>query len=169
MRNLHPTPYRTHISTHDFETASAFIEAANKYLESDIEYESLLESAIIRYARPFSCNERGNSQADSRIDVNIKQILDSQPEIELHNRLITLRNKVVAHAESSFFPTKLLDPVGNSRASGYAVTSNRWHIIQEKIDLHTFARIAKKMRSACINQMLDWMDKPEAGDPSRGG
>jgi hypothetical protein len=94
--------------------------------------------------------------------LNIEQILESQADIELHKRAITLRNKVIAHAESSFFPTKLLDPVGNSSASGFAVTSKRWHILEEKLDLDAFARIAKKMRTACINQMFDWMDKPEA-------
>jgi hypothetical protein len=52
--------------------------------------------------------------------------------------------------------------VGDSRASGFAVASTRWHIVSEKIDLGAFARIAEAMRRACLNNMLDWMDNPAA-------
>lgn len=161
MRNLHPTPYRTHISTHDFETAGEFIEAAKRHPQSAIEWEALVEIAVIRYARPFSRN-RGTSIADARIKADVAQILDSQADVDLHNRIIDLRNQVVAHADASFFPTTLLDPVGNSRARGFAVASTRWHILSAGIDLDAFARIAKAMRHACLNSMLDWMDNPAA-------
>jgi hypothetical protein len=167
MRELHPTPYRTHISAHDFETAGSFIQAAKNYPPSAIEYEALVECAVIRYARPLSSNERrGSGKADARLSVNVQQILLSQGDVDLHNRIITLRNKMVAHAESEFYPTTLLDPVGTSRASGFAVASTRWHILGENLDLDAFARIAEAMRRACLNQMLDWMDKPEADTPA---
>ena len=162
MPNLHPTPYRTHISAHDFETAGKFIEAAKRHPQSAIEWESLVESAVTRYARPFSCNERNTAVADARINVDVEQILKSQADVDLHKRIIVLRNKVVAHAEASFFPTTLLDPVGNSQASGFAVASTRWHILSENIDLDAFARITDAMRRACLNNMLDWMDNPAA-------
>jgi hypothetical protein len=162
MRNLHPTPYRTHISAHDFETARKFIEAAKGHPQSAIEWEALMEIAVIRYARPFSRNH-GASIADPRIKVDVEQILESPADVELHNRIVGLRNEVVAHADASFFPTTLLDPVENSsRASGYAVASKPWHILNEKIDLDAFARIADAMRRACLNNMLDWMDNPAA-------
>jgi hypothetical protein len=165
MRELHPTPYRTHISVHDFETAAKFAKAAKGYPASAVEYEALVEAAVIRYARPFSSNEKpGKGKADARLRVNAADILTSQADMDLHKRVITLRNKMVAHAESEFYPTTLLDPVGASRASGFAVASKRWHILEEDIDLDALARIADVMRHACLNQMLDWMHKPEA-DP----
>jgi hypothetical protein len=167
MRDLHPTPYRTHISAHDFETAGNFAEAAKNYLPSAIEYEALVEAAVIRYARPFSSNEqRGRGKADARLSVNVEQILTSKADMDLHKRVITLRNKMVAHAESEFYPTTLLDPVGTSRASGFAVASKRWHILSENLDLDALARIADVMRRSCNNQMLDWMDNPEAEPPA---
>jgi hypothetical protein len=166
MRDLHATPYRTHISAHDFETAEKFARAANNHLPATIEYEALVECTIIRYARPFSSNERrdGRGKSDPRLTVNVEQILTNQSDIELHQRLITLRNKMVAHAESEFYPTKLLDPVETSRASGFAVESRRWHVLSENLDLDSLARIAELMRRACMSQMLDWVDNPEA-DP----
>jgi hypothetical protein len=62
-------------------------------------YEALLIAAIIFYARPFSSNERNkDAKAASRIT---NQVIDhlSNEEKELHEKIIKLRNKALAHAE----------------------------------------------------------------------
>jgi len=43
-----------HVSARDFAGAIRFIQAARAFPESALEFEALVESAIIRYARPFS-------------------------------------------------------------------------------------------------------------------
>jgi hypothetical protein len=145
-----PWAWRTQISSTDFEEAENFIAAAEKHDEASLEYKALLEVAVIRYARPFSDNEKDpkNSGADSRLGLDPEKVLSVREDFELHKRLVGLRNKVVAHAEAERNPVSLLGNPAPGRSP--AIVSRPWHITQEKLDLEAFARITRAMRDSCF-------------------
>jgi hypothetical protein len=146
---------RTHIASEDFKSAARFIDAARRYTVATTEYEALLHAAIIAYARPFSCNELApDSPSDPRIDPALVQL--SGADLALHNRVIHMRNKMIAHAEFAQNPVALV-PVKPSFgiAAGFVTQSRRWHVVEEQIDLDAFQRIADAMHQRCINHTFD--------------
>ena len=92
---------RLTISRHDFERCLEFLSLLNWSNYGAASYEALLLTSIIFYARAFSCNERDkNSNATPKVD---DQVIDhlSPKEKQLHEKILTLRNKAVAHARAS--------------------------------------------------------------------
>lgn len=147
---------RTHISRRDFAKSIGFISAAAKYDLIAPEYEALLLAAIVSYARPFSGNEHSKSPlSDSRLDVDVSQILGS--DLPLHERLIEVRNKAVAHSESAYYPVELLPaaPPSAKGANGFASVSKNWHVLNEQIDLMAFKRMAEALCAKCTNNLFD--------------
>jgi hypothetical protein len=146
---------RTHISRRDFAKAIAFIDAAANHVINTPEYEALLLSAIICYARPFSGNERGNpAPSDTKLIVDVEGLFGE--DFKLHKRMIEVRNKAVAHAEFAYYPVQLLatdsDPdIGR----GFASSSQSWHVLNEHIDLIAFRRVAEALHQKCLNNMFD--------------
>jgi len=146
---------RAHIANEDFESVARFIDAARRYTTATTEYEALLHAAIIAYARPFSCNELApDSPADPRIDIALVKLLGA--DLALHNRIITMRNKMVAHAEFAQNPVILI-PIKPSFdvEAGMATESRRWRVVEEKIDLDAFQRIANAMHEQCIHHTFE--------------
>jgi hypothetical protein len=146
---------RTHISRRDFAKSIGFIDAAAKHDLSAPEYEALLLAAIISYARPFSGNEQGKlPPSDSRLEVDVSQLLGS--DFALHERLIEVRNKAVAHSESAYYPVELLPSVPDGEGvRGFASVSQNWHVLNEHIDLVVFKRVAETLHQKCINNLFD--------------
>ena len=96
---------RLTISRHNFEKCLHFLGVLHAQEDRTIYDEALLLSAIIFYARPFSCNEKGtDSPAAIRIDLTVLNNL-TEEERALHTRILELRNKAVTHAEWQFHPT----------------------------------------------------------------
>jgi len=167
MSDLMPAPmlalkrevHRAHISLRDFEDAARFIEAAKRHDLASDEHEGLLLAALIHYARPFSRNEVDpNAAADVRLEIRggVDAVLKTAGELTLHQRIINLRNKAVAHAESEFNPMKILPKPPRDPAAGvtYLMTSSRrWHAVQENIDLDEFGRIVEAMRAYCMERL----------------
>jgi hypothetical protein len=106
-----PELLRIMLSGDDFQRTEEFLKAAGKHSEAAIEFEALLHSAILFYTRPFSDNEPKKSPlpaaARSLTGLDVKALLGT--DASLHYRLITLRNKVIAHAESEFFPARSIE------------------------------------------------------------
>lgn len=145
---------RAHISKRDFKKAIGFIEAAMRHDLASIEYEALLISAIVNYARPFSGNERGKAPISAPVlVVNVKEILGE--DSDLHDRIVTMRNKAVAHSEFGKYPVRIMAvPEPNSDA-GFAASSRSWHVLNERIDLDVFKRIAEALHQKCLNLCFD--------------
>lgn len=149
------TVKRTQISRDDFADAKRFIDAARKNASDSIEYEALVQAAIIAYARPFSGNERGqDSPSDRNLDPAVVA-LDGEDRI-LHDRIITLRNKAVAHAASVNNPVEILPLKSEATITdGFSTQSHRWSAAREQIDLDAFHRIADAMVYRCTDHLLD--------------
>jgi hypothetical protein len=146
---------RTHIASEDFKSVARFIEAARRYTVATTEYEALLHAAIIAYARPFSCNEQGaDPPSDPRIDPALVALLGA--DLALHDRIIHMRNKMVAHADFAQNPVALV-PIKPSFdiESGMQTLSLRWHVVEEQIDLDAFKRIVDAMYDQCIKHNFD--------------
>jgi hypothetical protein len=145
---------RAHISRRDFKKAIGFIEAAMKHDLASIEYEALMISAIVYYARPFSGNERGKEPpSDSNLMIEVKQLLGE--DSDLHDRIVSMRNKAVAHSEFGKYPVRIMAvPEPNSDA-GFAASSRSWHVLNERIDLEAFKRIAEALHQKCLNLCFD--------------
>jgi len=144
---------RTHISRRDFAKSIGFINAAMNHGLGSLEYEALLLSAIVSYARPFSGNEQGNSPpSDKRLAMDVSQVLGA--DFALHERLIEIRNKAVAHSESAFYPVELLSSTPQG-GSGFASVCQNWHVLNEHIDLAVFKRMAEALCGKCANNLFD--------------
>lgn len=76
---------RTQISMGDFLMAIRFLKTAPVHATSTTEYEALLMSAVICYARPFSGNEKAaGARATSRLALPTPKDDDGK----LHRRII---------------------------------------------------------------------------------
>ena len=146
---------RTHIARRDFEKAIAFIDVAETHLIYTVEYEALLLSAIIYYARPFSGNERGAAPpSDSKLVVDVEGLLGE--DLPLHKRIIEVRNKAVAHAEFAYYPVHLLPTESDPEIGrGFASKAQSWHVLNEHIDLAAFRRMAEALHQKCLNNLFD--------------
>jgi hypothetical protein len=145
---------RTYISKHDFARAVEFVSAARNHDVATIEHEALLISAIIYYARPFSGNEQKPKKdrdppSDARLDESLAEFKEDPEEGALHDRIVKLRNKAVAHAEFDNYPVML------TGAEQRTVVSRAWHVVDEKLDLVRFHRIAKEMEARCLHGVYE--------------
>ena len=96
--------YRLNIGKWDIDKAVSMLKAALNHDPSTIEYEALVGSAIVLYARPFSANEKEeNAKSNARVP---RRVIDhySSDELELHKRILNRRNKAIAHAEWNDYP-----------------------------------------------------------------
>jgi hypothetical protein len=147
---------RVHISARDFEKAGRFVSCAMKHDVASLEHEAALLAAIICYGRPFSGNEIGdNPPADSRLTgVSPEDVLGT--DLDLHNRIVRMRMKAVAHSESEYNPVDMALPsVGEPEMFGTVFASRTWHPVNECIDLDAFARMAEAMTRKCRNLQAD--------------
>src|SRR4051812_28275480 len=99
--------HRARLSSDDFEEASQYIARARK-TRDDFLKRALLTAAIVAYARPFTPNSGGLSrQATSQLKVNLQRLYKPD-ERALHERLLALRNEVVAHTDYDRKPVRRL-------------------------------------------------------------
>ena len=140
--------YRLNIGKWDIDKSISMLNAALKYDPTMIEYEALVGSAIILYARPFSANEKkDNAKADIRIP---ERIIDrySSEERELHERILNRRNKAIAHAEWNEYQVDVdLETRG--------VSSQRYSIYPEFLNIKPFHALAKKLLERLKNDIAD--------------
>jgi hypothetical protein len=156
--NADPVLLRVMLSGDDYERAEEFVKAARLQAVGNIEYEALMHSAILFYARPYSDNEPKKSklpdEARKLKGLDLQTILGE--DLPFHDRLIALRNKVIAHAESEFFPAQNIKlAIGAKGQFGIAFQRRSWHVVSENLDLDVFERVAAKMRSAARKHVYD--------------
>jgi hypothetical protein len=131
---------RLTISRHDFEKCLEFIAKLSTQEYGTIVYEALLLSAIVFYARPFSGNEKRNdSKAESRVDLAVIDQLNGE-ERQLHERLLELRNKAVAHAEWTFHPTGVTE----SKII-QSMPFSIWKDFHDRTEIEAFSSLVEKV------------------------
>ncbi len=143
---------RYSISLRDFEKALEFLSKANNHLENDLIRESLLISGLICYCRPFTSNERNkNAQATTRLDFNSFTKM-SVADHDLHKQCMLIRNKAIAHAEWSNYPTSR-DTETN------VICSHIYCLRDENIDWNGLEELANKLRNQCHHLRADFLSE----------
>jgi hypothetical protein len=135
---------RARISFGDMQQAVVFIDAAlaldeAKARHSQVARLALEVAAVIYYARPFTGNEppRWKSKRPPpkgaprlpNIDLGpLRTVLIDKEARSLHRDVLKIRNKIVAHADSRYFPVRLVQAAlpNTPQARGdYAIKSGR--------------------------------------------
>jgi hypothetical protein len=152
--------YRLNIAKWDLDKTVCLLEAAIKNDPTTIEYEALVTSAIIHYARPFSPNEKKkNAKAVSRVPARVTDQF-SKKELALHDRILNRRNKAIAHAEWNEYP------VGVDLKTR-VLSSKPYSICPEFRDAKPFLALAKNLLKRLHNEVADhllvsvtWRSRP---------
>ena len=144
---------RANISKRDFEAALRFLDEIKK-IPNSTQDEALLISAIIAYCRPFSHNEKDPKDASVKISSDIILSDYTEEEKELHDKLIQLRNKAIAHSEYSYNPTKI-----NPKTK--IIASRCFSVLTENINLEIFKGLTNKANSNCCNYVANNVNKLE--------
>jgi hypothetical protein len=151
---------RLNIAKDDFADAKRFADSARIHGGTETELEALLVAAVVCYARPFSDNEPKRPKAPV-IARNVPEdklltALDSDADRALHARLLELRDKAIAHAESTNYPGQKIPPtIGNPGTHGVAFVHRRFHILSERLDPDALSRIAEAMRVRSMAVLLE--------------
>ena len=155
---LDPVLHRIVLSRDDFERAAEFAKAARTHDVASIEHEALLHSAILFYARPWLDNEARASKLPeaARKLVGIDVAAAAGTLTGLHDNLIRLRKKVIAHAEAEFFPAQHGGPltIGNRGTRGMTMVRRTWRVIEENLNLDHVEELADRMKRAAIELQM---------------
>jgi hypothetical protein len=154
---------RAKISREEFEQAMQFLQ---KYEEVNHEEcvlrRALLVGAVVAYGRPFSRNERAaDAPASSRLSATPNEILTNETERDLHEQVLSIRNKAVAHAEWSKYPVGLI----RSEPDGFLLQSMPFEILGT-LNVDVFRRIAQRMERYCVTVMCNLNNRLAEPTPS---
>jgi hypothetical protein len=156
---------RARISSDDMRQALAFIDAAlaaeatGANSKTDATHLALVVAAVIYYARPFSNNEGGKKPKRmtspkgappmSRVNLGpLPVVLGSKEGRRLHRDVLRIRNKIVAHAESRYFPVRMVAaflPLESGRMGDFALQSAQRY---PRLDLKLLRANAKQLGAA---------------------
>ena len=141
---------RLSITVHDFEDAIALLGEAGKFAEDVLAHEALLTCALICFCRPFTVNEK-DRDAKASAKMEIGEFTDiTAEEKKLHGDCMKIRNKAVAHAEWSHYPTKRSEETN-------VVVSRRFSLIAVGIDWSALARLLEKLREQSHLKRADYL------------
>lgn len=139
---------RARISVGDMQQCIAFIDAAlaleaqGKNSKDDSTHLALVVAAVIYYARPFFDNEeplwkRKKSKRPlplgapplGRVNIGpLHKVLTTKAARALHRSVTRVRCKIVAHAESRYFPVRMVKaflPPESGRLDDFALMSGQ--------------------------------------------
>lgn len=144
--------YRLNIAKWDIDKAVELLTAAVNHKPPSLEFEALVMSGIIHYARPFSYNEKKkDAQADPRVPQEVTANL-SDSELKLHDLLLERRNKAIAHSEWEKFP------VGIDMETK-VLSSRRYSVYPEFLDVQPTLALARKLLDRLHNMVADHVFK----------
>lgn len=149
VQRLNAQLSRARIAKWDFEEATSYLLALRGRRLTVIR-RALLTSAIVAYSRPFTQNETdSNSNATPQLSVNIKAILSAK-QLELHELLITLRHKALAHSSYAF------KPVGRVKGSkrGFLLSGRPFDVLSQPLDHKELITMCAKLEAHCENKMF---------------
>lgn len=140
---------RAMISLGDIEESIDYLEAYNGNLPPTIR-RAILLAAIISYCRPFFQNAVGsNNEATTKYKFHAKDLFDKEDR-DLHNRLLALRKKVLAHSDFNEKPVSI-DHVGKH---GYSTSLRVFDLLSIKVKPEEILRLCVKVQRDCRNNMF---------------
>lgn len=142
MRNF----CRATISERDFEEAEGYLV---EYPDSTsiMARKAFLVAAIIAYGRPFTNNEQSSdSKASAKVSLINGHLLTDQ-EKRMHESLLKLRNKAIAHSEFEYNPVDL----GEVAVNGISFRADSFEILNEGIDVNAFLVLVRKRKKQAMD------------------
>lgn len=137
---------RFHLSSNDFEEALSYLYASPA-ADAVVIRRALLTAAILAYARPFSQNEPGDSSgATSTVALKPRKLL-SPGQLELHELLLEIRNRAIAHSESKVRPVIHVAREPPALLVGHQV----FDVLTQPIDRPLFASLCEALHTECAN------------------
>jgi hypothetical protein len=146
LESLHARINRSLISEEDFVEAENYAKRIDS--AGDLEAKKgLIIATIICYGRPFSMNERKSiSEAVPRIELDPHEAL-SEKERALHDLLVALRNKVVAHSEYQMNPVSW----SSGTETGFSFQSARFNLVDAGIIPRELEELCRKRKKQCMD------------------
>ncbi len=151
---------RTRISINDLEQAGEYLDflinAGSP--QPDILRSSLLVAAIVSYARPFTDNN-AHDKATGRLNVSDKEIrqLVGKQGLELHKKILDLRNRAIAHSEYDMNPTSRVEK--HAGEHGFVLKSRFFNILGKELDYNLFLNLSRKLKGYLDGKLFDLNDK----------
>lgn len=141
---------RARLSSDDFEEASQYISRAD-HARDDVLRRALLTAAIVSYCRPFTNNSGGATKhATSQVSVSLRRLFTSG-EQQLHGKLLSLRNEVVAHTDYDRKPVRRL----KGTTAGFSMSGKPFELLSEQIDLKLFREMCEALKGHCFSAMME--------------
>ena len=142
---------RTNLSKIDLSEAHTYLHELSNADSPNLR-RAALTAAIVAYARPFKKNHDGGmGRAEAKLHANLELLLTPE-EQALHNRIIDLRDRAVAHSDYSLKPTfRVQGEV--SPESGYVTLTVRFDLLDSEIDIEGFKRLARKLERHCSDEL----------------
>lgn len=139
---------RFHLSSNDFEEALSYLYA-KPASDAAVIRRALLTAAIVAYARPFSQNEPGaSSGATSTVALKPRKLL-SPDQLVLHERLLEMRNRAIAHSESEVRPVFHVAWEPPAHLVGHQV----FDPLTQPIDRPLFASMCETLHAECSSSV----------------
>lgn len=134
------------ISSEDFLEAKEYLEALKENPVEVIVQRALLTAAIVCYARPFTNNSGSRENA---IPVISQKFINNigPKEKELHDKIIELRHKVVAHSDFDAKPCE-------RGIEGTALMADV-DVLKVGIDTELFHLLADSMAARCMKKNIE--------------
>ncbi|QGX38465.1 hypothetical protein [Permianibacter aggregans] len=113
--------------------------------------EALFLAAIVTYCRSFK-KSNSTGMADKRINVDSIGLFDSELKLkELHERIISLRDQAVAHADWSFHSTEIVEANNMS-----VLRRSPRPYYSQGISVSEFLKLAAHVSGKCKNLSFDF-------------
>ena len=128
---------RLSISAYDLEDSNRFLKQLGVAGIDPTQKEALLISSIICHARPFTGNEKNEVDALSRIHIEDFDEI-TRDFLTLHKKVMSVRNKAIAHAEWTRYPTRINPTSG-------IISSRRYSILGESFDTKLLIALNDKL------------------------
>jgi hypothetical protein len=143
--HLHDQFNRLHISQRDLGECSEYLAVYDTTV--DAAQQAVLVGAVVAYARPFLKNETGGRSTPT-VPARLLTCLTA-PERQLHGRIITLRNKAVAHSDFDWKAVRMYGQPGGytTQSRMFDVRSELWN------DIPSFIVMAAELRAECFTIM----------------
>jgi hypothetical protein len=142
-----------------FVDAALAAEARGADSKTDVTHRALVVAAVIYHARPFTGNEpppwkskrppSAGAPPLPKVDIGpLAKALPSKEGRRLHRSVIRIRNEIVAHAESRYFPVRMVAaflPPESGRMGDFALKIGHTYPL---LDLKVLRSNAKQLAAA---------------------
>lgn len=136
---------RWSISKHDFDEAHEYLKTFDANTDAIVQ-RALLSAAIVAYGRPFKRSD-GYPKADKFI--TLPDGFFDAASLQLHDRIISLRDRGIAHSDFDTKPTARV-PI---KGAGFMTWSKPFNPLSEGLNIKAFEDLSWRLSMHCWTEM----------------